>query len=1442
MYDLHFRVCWLILWMTLPASFSRCSDTEFNISRNKTARQSTNGRPQSISIANMADRAVDGNRNSNLEDGESCAHPTAPDGDTSWWQVDLLKTYVVQCIIIYNRNNQQERIINTTVLVSDSNSTTFPAVPPNACNVIDNSGMLPLDVINMECDPPSSGVGRFLTLKKWFPNESLNFCEVEVYGYKFENCTGGYYGPGCSTNCNCDSLCDVITGACPTYCVPGKMGLDCQRSCSMGHWGYGCMQTCDNCLGGQCRASDGVCIHDGCADEYHVNSRCDWELPSMRISSFQVIPGSLCGCNMMLQLERWSNATMPGNGTVYLYYIEYREANSVAWDYIRIPNQHADDGSYVLFNVSLPQLHQRYDLRVGAFQEAYGNLTGEPTKTITVTTNCKSGTVPLRSFSLARATINSDVKCCYAIPTLAEVKLTISVGDNNMLIVHLVDENDIINLNSDLFLEIQLKDKLDGASHHGWSAPTDHPLSRQTPETSRIPRDVSNQFFAHGDNLYINSLYNARVVTLVNNTYYTGYSLPTGSVTFETGCRVQDMGESCHSLCNCSSGLCLLASHYCHMDCDVASEFQNYGMCSIPLPSIESDITTTSSSETIMFTFNCKSSPDELPIVSYTIIDLQNNAHEVISASGSVTHTMSPLEPNTNYKFWVSSNVDYNSNVFPGKGILIVTSTTPSRGIPTVAVVSLSLLLAGLVIGGAAVLAIFIRKRHKTSALEHQQIIEAMQRNTYKYMNDTTDIDPAVDIAHEELLPSPSDLPDVLDSIVYMSDLPPTPMKRTASFGSMFNIKSIPARAGINRKTNMSAPRLKPRLKRTSLLSLSKDELDARRGSDTKLHYTNVLETSFANDKDEPAELDYDSLEGIPIAADDLGITVANLGTVIGISDGFSQEYHRVPNNTNAPSQVSLLKANKAKNRYIDIRPYDHSRVVLDQIDNDCYSDYINASFIDGYGQKEDEYIAAQAPKVNTVVDMWRMIWQTNANVVVMLTNIVENGRQKSERYWPRQRTERYGDVEITMTAAEGFAYHVKRKFLLRQNRDSRIVTHLQFTGWPDHGVPASCLDILDFYYKVKSLDSQRTGPLILHCSAGIGRTGSFIAIDYLMQQVQSEQMLDVFKCVSHMRINRYQMVQTESQYKFIYEAILDAITYRNTGIPLEQFTESMARILMTSPSIRKLVVDNQQHTYVNLDVIGCDGMRQENKQRNRMSSPVPPDHGRPHLMAHDGGTDYINAVFVDSYARKRAFIATQLPVENTKEDFWRMITEHKCSSIVLLEDDIDNNDSYWPNDTENPLAIGQFIITLTGSKFIIDNNVAERQFKVQDSSVEDSTHIVSQWQMRSWPADNDTSDLKRELLMSLNECVEMWHKDQHCTGPVVVQCLNGVDRCDLYVTLCYVLQKMSSDGVVDVPFAIRQVRSNRPQFMTSLHHVRHICDVVLALNSGDYADYTNEW
>ncbi|XP_030256612.1 receptor-type tyrosine-protein phosphatase H-like isoform X3 [Sparus aurata] len=262
---------------------------------------------------------------------------------------------------------------------------------------------------------------------------------------------------------------------------------------------------------------------------------------------------------------------------------------------------------------------------------------------------------------------------------------------------------------------------------------------------------------------------------------------------------------------------------------------------------------------------------------------------------------------------------------------------------------------------------------------------------------------------------------------------------------------------------------------------------------------------------------------------------------------GFSQEYESLISvGTEQTRKEAVLPENKARNRFNNVLPYDWCRVKLTTSNPNSTSDYINASYMPGYNSNR-EYIATQGPLPSTVNDFWRMIWEQKVKGIVMVTNCTEGGRTKCEQYWPAKSDPcPYGELTVTMTSEQQEPNWTLREFRVKHSKTSeeRTVKHFHFTAWPDHGVPQGTEVLIQFRGLVRQ-HIQREGagaPTVVHCSAGVGRTGTIIALDVLLQQLEKERAVGINAFVHKMRLNRPHMVQTESQYIFLHQCIMDCL------------------------------------------------------------------------------------------------------------------------------------------------------------------------------------------------------------------------------------------------------------------------------------------------------------
>ncbi|XP_061221089.1 receptor-type tyrosine-protein phosphatase delta isoform X23 [Neopsephotus bourkii] len=528
----------------------------------------------------------------------------------------------------------------------------------------------------------------------------------------------------------------------------------------------------------------------------------------------------------------------------------------------------------------------------------------------------------------------------------------------------------------------------------------------------------------------------------------------------------------------------------------------------------------------------------------------------------------------------------------------------------------------------------------------------------------------------------------------------------------------------------------------------------------------------------------------------------------------FSQEYESIDPGQQFTWEHSNLEVNKPKNRYANVIAYDHSRVLLSSIEGIPGSDYINANYIDGY-RKQNAYIATQGALPETFGDFWRMMWEQRGATVVMMTKLEERSRVKCDQYWPSRGTETYGLIQVTLLDTVELATYCVRTFALYKNGSSekREVRQFQFTAWPDHGVPEHPTPFLAFLRRVKTCNPPDAGPMVVHCSAGVGRTGCFIVIDAMLERIKHEKTVDIYGHVTLMRAQRNYMVQTEDQYIFIHDALLEAVTCGNTEVParnlyayIQKLTQIETGENVTGMELEfKRLASSKAHTsrFISAN-LPC------NKFKNRLVNIMPYESTRVCLQPIRGveGSDYINASFIDGYRQQKAYIATQGPLAETTEDFWRMLWEHNSTIVVMLtklrEMGREKCHQYWPAERS---ARYQYFVVDPMAEYNMPQYIL-REFKVTDAR-DGQSRTVRQFQFTDWPEQGvpKSGEGFIDFIGQVHKTKEQFGQD----GPISVHCSAGVGRTGVFITLSIVLERMRYEGVVDIFQTVKMLRTQRP-------------------------------
>ncbi|ODN00699.1 Tyrosine-protein phosphatase 99A [Orchesella cincta] len=539
---------------------------------------------------------------------------------------------------------------------------------------------------------------------------------------------------------------------------------------------------------------------------------------------------------------------------------------------------------------------------------------------------------------------------------------------------------------------------------------------------------------------------------------------------------------------------------------------------------------------------------------------------------------------------------------------------------------------------------------------------------------------------------------------------------------------------------------------------------------------------------------------------------------------GFSKEYELIQSASvqeDFASEHSQHPENKQKNRYLNIVAYDHTRVRLQPMPGQkkCV-DYVNANYIDGF-RKAQAYIGTQGPLPSTFDSFWRMVWEHNVHIIVMITNLVERGRKKCDMYWPKEGIETYGVIQVRLVKEDILSTYTVRTFSLRhlklkkkkQTICERTVYHYHYTNWPDHGTPSHPLPVLSFVKKSSAANPLDAGPIIVHCSAGVGRTGTYIVLDAMLRQIRARGDLNIYGFLNHIRKQRNFLVQTEEQYIFIHDAMLEAIESGETNVNIAYLSRYIHSLLSGSYADEKSEVSSlleRQYKLVTQfspkDFHQSAALKSCNLAKNRNIDNVCTDAYRVSITPKPGveGSEYINASFAPGFRRLQEFIITQHPLESTIAEFWQMCWDHSVQTVVVLTAmDDQEYPTFWPSPQE-----GQDYDTFrVNNQHETDNNgFICRDFSLQ-SLQDDYDLTVKMVHSPMWPhsAPPPISSVL-ELINYVQECVRESHQ-----GPVAVVDRFGGTEAGTFCCLATCMKQIHYENHADIYMYAKLYNEQRP-------------------------------
>uniref|UniRef100_A0A8W8P2R4 protein-tyrosine-phosphatase n=1 Tax=Magallana gigas TaxID=29159 RepID=A0A8W8P2R4_MAGGI len=584
---------------------------------------------------------------------------------------------------------------------------------------------------------------------------------------------------------------------------------------------------------------------------------------------------------------------------------------------------------------------------------------------------------------------------------------------------------------------------------------------------------------------------------------------------------------------------------------------------------------------------------------------------------------------------------------------------------------------------------------------------------------------------------------------------------------------------------------------------LNDDDVDI----DEKIHEENPYGDFYVNEKPIP------------------DIAVANLGNVIeenskNEDDEFKKNYSTLLYGERYPCGIGKLPENNTKNRYKTTFPYDHSRVKLVNKE----SDYINANYIDGIYQ-ENRYIATQGPTQNTVGDFWLMVWQEHVEQIVMLTNLIEGSKKKCYQYWPDlEETMACGMLTLHIDRERHYACYsirVLRLTNIKQGNESRTITQYHYTAWPDHGTPNPLCLLMFHNHVTRTKVSQLKVPTLVHCSAGIGRTGTYIAIDALYEEGKQKSKINIAEYVRKMRKNRMNMVQTYEQYKTIFltlhemfkapvgvqtanEYLLKSQSAKNN---LPAYVSSLQKEFQRLLSIRHQYSENDfkmalQYKSVSTSILPLD------KYVVFLTSSVP-KRG-----------NYINAISLPSFKSQNAFIATHYPSTGDPVDFIRLITDYESKVVVCMDLlwNVEFANEWLPTATEpktvSPYEIKQQQELSTGFKC--------RKLEISKEKSSDEVWVVEIIEPNS-VLSQDNPETTSQIL-GLVSFVQNVKTD----NPVTVVSSDGAALCGVFCAVYNLIQQLTMDEEIDVISVVRLLQTRRPELCSTLEEYIMLHDALM--------------
>uniref|UniRef100_A0AAR2JVB3 protein-tyrosine-phosphatase n=1 Tax=Pygocentrus nattereri TaxID=42514 RepID=A0AAR2JVB3_PYGNA len=541
----------------------------------------------------------------------------------------------------------------------------------------------------------------------------------------------------------------------------------------------------------------------------------------------------------------------------------------------------------------------------------------------------------------------------------------------------------------------------------------------------------------------------------------------------------------------------------------------------------------------------------------------------------------------------------------------------------------------------------------------------------------------------------------------------------------------------------------------------------------------------------------------------------------------FMEEFQSIPRIFSNYTVKEAKKAeNQSKNRYVDILP---CRLNNQQMQCGFLMVYI--------------FNLICGPKEETIGDFWRMTWEQNTSIIVMVTRCEEGNKNKCAQYWPsaERETEIFDDFVVKIKGEENCPDYIIRRLSVMNRKEKtpeREVTHIQFTSWPDHGVPGDPGLLLKLRRRVNSFKNVFSGPIVTHCSAGVGRTGTYICIDAMIESLEAEGRVDIYGYVAKLRRQRCLMVQVEAQYVLIHTALIEYNQFGETEISLTDFHSVVNTLRQkegNEPSL--LEMEFQKIPKFKNWRTSNTASTEENKKKNRNSSVVPYDFNRVLIKLEEdisNGSDaeededyssdeedeiptkYINASYMDGYWCPKGLIAAQGPLSDTVADFLQMLYQHRVKTVVMLSDCTENGQEfcsqYWNDEKKE---FGEMVVEVKETDTF--PTYIRRSLEIH--------HTTAQYQFLKWEGNElppNPCDLI-DMMKSIRQNGGYKNSQENRGAPVVTHCNDGSSRSGIFCALWNILDSADTEKLVDVFQVSKHLRKERQGMITSLEQYQFL-------------------